>query len=70
MKPLRELTAGSGSYANETDWFEPDWQQSFWGENWTRLSQIKRKYDPDGLFCCHHCVGSEAWSGDGMCRSK
>jgi FAD/FMN-containing dehydrogenase len=69
MKIIRDATPGAGSYVNETDWFEPDWQQSFWGENYQRLLQIKRQVDPDGLFYCHHCVGSEAWSSDGMCRS-
>ncbi len=69
MKVIREATPGTGSYVNEADYFEPDWQRSFWGENYQRLSEIKRKYDPDGLFYCHHCVGSEGWSSDGMCRS-
>jgi FAD/FMN-containing dehydrogenase len=59
MKIIRELTPGAGSYLNETDWFEPDWQSAFWGENYPRLLQIKRKYDPGNLFSCHHCVGSE-----------
>ena len=68
MQVLRDLTPDTGSYVNETDWFEPDWQQSFWGENYPKLLAIKQKYDPDGLFYCHHCVGSEAWSSDGMCR--
>ena len=69
MKLIREATPGSGSYVNETDYFEPDWARSFWGENYPRLLEIKRKYDPDGFFYCHHCVGSESWSSDGMCRS-
>jgi FAD/FMN-containing dehydrogenase len=69
MKVIRDATPGTGSYVNETDYFEPDWQQSFWGENYQRLSEIKRRYDPEGLFYCHHCVGSEAWSSDGMCKS-
>src|SRR5216684_3162426 len=69
MKVIRDATPGAGSYVNETDYFEPDWQQAFWGENYQRLSEIKQKYDPDGLFFCHHCVGSERWSNDGMCRS-
>jgi FAD/FMN-containing dehydrogenase len=69
MNTIREATPGAGSYVNETDYFEPNWQREFWGENYDRLSQIKRKYDPEGLFYCHHCVGSERWSSDGRCRS-
>ncbi len=69
MNVLRNATPGAGSYVNETDYFEPDWQQEFWGQNYERLSQIKRKVDPDDLFFCHHCVGSERWSKDGMCRT-
>jgi hypothetical protein len=59
MKPIREATPGAGSYVNETDYFEPDWQKAFWGENYSRLYAIKRKWDGGGLFTCHHCVGSE-----------
>ncbi len=70
MKIIRQATPGAGTYVNETDYFEPNWQQEFWGENYDRLSQIKRKYDPDGLFFCHHCVGSEQWTKDGLCRSE
>jgi FAD/FMN-containing dehydrogenase len=69
MKIVRDATPRAGSYVNETDYLEPDWQREFWGENYDRLLRIKRKYDPDGLFFCHHCVGSEEWSADGMCRS-
>ena len=59
MDLLRRATPGTGSYVNEADYFEPDWQRSFWGENYDRLLQIKHTYDPDGVFRCHHCVGSE-----------
>jgi len=68
-KVLREATPGAGTYLNEADYFEPDWQQEFWGPSYERLSQIKRKYDPEDLFFCHHCVGSERWSKDGSCRT-
>jgi FAD/FMN-containing dehydrogenase len=57
---LRDATPGAGSYVNETDYFEPDWQHTLWGDNYDKLLAIKRKYDPQGLFTCHHCVGSEA----------
>lgn len=56
---VREATPGAGSYVNETDYFEPNWQSEFWGENYPRLLQIKRTYDPHNMFTCHHCVGSE-----------
>ena len=69
MKAIRDVSPAPGSYVNETDYFQPNWQEEFWGENYQRLSQIKSKYDPEGLFFCHHCVGSERWSNDGMCRS-
>jgi FAD/FMN-containing dehydrogenase len=48
----------SGSYSNETDYFEKDWSFSFWGENYPKLLQIKQKYDPDNLFRVHHGVGN------------
>lgn len=70
MKIIRDATPGAGSYVNETDFFEPDWQRAFWGENYPRLLAIKRKYDAEGLFFCHHCVGSESWSSDGMCKLR
>ena len=41
---------------------------SFWGSQYPQLLTIKRRVDPAGLFVCHHCVGSEEWTDDGMCR--
>lgn len=35
--------------------YEPDWESAFWGENYSRLLEIKRKYDPDQLLDCWHC---------------
>ena len=58
----------SGSYWNEADYYEPNWQQSFWGTHYPRLLEIKQKYDPDGFLTCHHCVGSELRSEDGNCE--
>jgi FAD/FMN-containing dehydrogenase len=60
MQSLRDATPDAGSYVNETDYFEPDWQHAFWGDNYPKLLAIKRAYDPRGLLLCHHCVGSEA----------
>jgi len=64
---LRRI-GGSGSYVSESNYFERDWQQSFWGTNYARLTRAKARYDPEGLFFVHHGVGSEAWSADGFER--
>ncbi|MDB5819636.1 MAG: FAD-binding oxidoreductase [Rhizobacter sp.] len=66
MAELRNLVPDAGSYLAESDYFEPDWQRRFWGTHYARLLDVKRRYDPDGLFFVHHGVGSEAWSDDGF----
>ena len=68
MNEIRKLLPRVGSYVWETDFFQPNWQDAFWGENYARLRAIKEKYDPDGLFFLHHGVGSEDWSADGFTR--
>ncbi len=65
-----QLAPDSGTYANEADYFQKNWQQAFWGKNYPQLLKIKLKYDPNGLFYCHHCVGSEYWDKFGMCRKS
>jgi FAD/FMN-containing dehydrogenase len=70
MTELKSRVTTTGSYVNETDYFEENWQDSFWGSNYAKLLSIKTKYDPDGLFFVHHGVGSESWSSDGFTRLK
>jgi FAD/FMN-containing dehydrogenase len=68
MDELRKLVPQPGSYVAESNYFEPQWQQSFWGSNYERLLAVKTAYDPEGLFFTHHGVGSEQWSADGFTR--
>jgi FAD/FMN-containing dehydrogenase len=68
IKALRVVAPATGSYVNECDYFQPDWQRAFWGENHTRLKDIKQRYDADGLFTVHHGIGSEDWTSDGFSR--
>jgi FAD/FMN-containing dehydrogenase len=68
MNEIRKLLPRVGSYVWETDYFQANWQDAFWGENYARLRAVKQKYDPEGLFFLHHGVGSEDWSADGMTR--
>lgn len=61
MAFLKKLTPGGGCYVNEGDYGEPDWQNTFFGENYARLLKIKNKWDPRSLFNCWKCVG---WTGE------
>lgn len=70
MDALLQVAPGAGSYVSESNYFERDWQASFWGSNYPRLAAAKRRYDPDGLFFVHHGVGSEDWSDDGFTRLR
>ncbi|RYP64882.1 hypothetical protein DL771_008559 [Monosporascus sp. 5C6A] len=50
MPTLETITLSSAAYLNEANFAQDDWQQSFYGENYSRLREIKSKYDPDSLF--------------------
>lgn len=72
MPKLEAITPGSGSYMNEADFRQPNWQSTFFGENYEKLAAIKKKYDPNDVFYILKGVGSEAWNvaKDGrMCRA-
>ena len=66
MGELKKIAPSAGSYVAESDYFESDWQTSYWGANYPRLLAIKRKYDPQSLFFVRHGVGTENWSEDGF----
>lgn len=80
INKIRAATPGAGAYLNEADVQEPNWQQSFFGDQYQKLLEIKKKTDPWGLFWAPTTVGSEAWevmTADGLptqngplCRSK
>lgn len=72
LSRLTKSTAnGDGAYLNEADFREKEFKQLFYGENYERLDQIKRKYDPEGVFYGIVGVGSDRWEekGDGrLCK--
>jgi FAD/FMN-containing dehydrogenase len=60
MAELLAVAPNAGSYVSESDYFEADWQRSYWGSNYVQLAEVKQKYDPADLFSVHNGVGSEA----------
>ena len=62
MNALRAVTPDGGAYLNEADMLEPNWQQSFFGNNYARLLKIKKSYDPWNVFWAPTTVGSEGWA--------
>ncbi|RAL16297.1 putative isoamyl alcohol oxidase [Aspergillus homomorphus CBS 101889] len=59
---LEAATPGAGAYQNEADFNQLNWQETFFGSNYAKLSQIKNKYDPDHLFYVLKGVGSDYWT--------
>jgi FAD binding domain/Berberine and berberine like len=68
MNELRAVAPHGGAYVSESNFFEKDWQHSYWGSNYARLASVKKKYDPTRLFFVHNGVGSEGWSADGFTK--
>ncbi|KAI1485515.1 FAD binding domain protein [Biscogniauxia mediterranea] len=69
---LQAVTPGSGTYLNEANFAQKDWQKQFYGSNYPRLLAIKKKYDPYSLFYATAAVGSEEWGKDAqgrLCRT-
>lgn len=58
------------SYRNLGDPLESDAAQVYWGPNYKRLLEIKRKWDPEDLFFSQLGVGSEGWTEDQMCKRQ
>ena len=67
MPQLIAVDPEIGTYTNEANAYEPEWQKVFWGINYPRSLEVKEKWDPKGLFRCNRCVGSERWDASGNC---
>lgn len=47
ITPLVEAaTPGSGSYVSEADFNQKNWQTTSWGQNYSKLLSIKKRWDP------------------------
>jgi hypothetical protein len=70
---LRQLAPRMGTYSNEADVNTPDPAAAFFGSNYRRLLDIKKRVDSQGIFWCRGCVGSDIYeeTTDGkLCLSE
>ena len=68
---LEAITPRSGAYLNEANFQQPNFQEAFYGANYPKLLEVKKKWDPDSLFYATTAVGSEVYevASDGrLCR--
>ncbi|KAF2454444.1 FAD binding domain-containing protein [Lineolata rhizophorae] len=71
---LRDASPNSASYINEGDVNEPNWQETYWGDNYPRLLEIKQTWDPNGVFYAKSTPGTEDWEvieyGTRLCKKQ
>ncbi|MFD7323192.1 FAD-binding oxidoreductase [Streptomyces sp. NPDC059875] len=58
---LRRRLRTDAAYVNFPDPELRDWRHSYYGANYARLTEIKHRYDPTGLFRHPQAVGSRRW---------
>ena len=61
---------GDGDSVNSGFLPSPDWKMVFWGKHYVDLLVVKIRYDPDNLFSCYHCVGSDRKDMDDIFESS
>lgn len=70
--PLRAASPYGAAYVNEGNLEEPNWQEAYWGSNYPRLFELRRKWDPTGVFYARTTPGTEDWEvvdyGRRLCR--
>ncbi|KAF2875195.1 hypothetical protein BDV95DRAFT_603958 [Massariosphaeria phaeospora] len=70
---LSAVTPGSGAYMNEASFSNPNWKADYFGANYEKLLEVKRKYDPEFLLYGKPNPGHEFFevASDGrLCRVK
>ncbi|KAI0005787.1 FAD-binding domain-containing protein [Xylariaceae sp. FL0662B] len=71
---MRKAGRNGCAYINEGDPYQPDWQDHFWGPEYPRLLEIRKKWDPYGLFYAVSTPGTEDWEvieyGTRLCRKN
>ncbi|KAI1103469.1 FAD-binding domain-containing protein [Jackrogersella minutella] len=69
---LQDAGPNGCAYVSEGNPYQPDWQDHFWGPQYPKLLQIRKKWDPNGVFYAISTPGTEDWEvieyGTRLCR--
>lgn len=60
-KAWREWAPTAGAYINEANPYSASWKKDFYGENYDRLVELKKRYDPTGTLFTLSGLGSDEW---------
>lgn len=70
----REWAPNTGAYMNEANPYNSHFKQDFYGDNYEKLRDVKRRYDPTESLFVLSGVGSDGWEYDlqdgSLCRVK
>lgn len=73
VEKIKQVVDDGGSYLNEADIQDSEWQKNYYGGLYDKLDGVKRKYDPNDVFYARTAVGSHRWieQEDGrLCRRE
>ncbi|KAI1660631.1 FAD-binding domain-containing protein [Daldinia decipiens] len=69
---MRKAGPNGCAYVNEGDPYQPNWQDNFWGSEYPKLLETRKKWDPHGVFYAVSTPGTEDWEvieyGTRLCR--
>jgi FAD/FMN-containing dehydrogenase len=57
FRQLMSPWSSGGAYVNYLDAYIEDWQHAYYGNNYTKLAEVKRQYDPSGVFTMPQGIG-------------
>ncbi|KAG8160883.1 hypothetical protein KVR01_009147 [Diaporthe batatas] len=70
---MKEAGPAGFGYVNEGDSNSPTWRDDFYGTSYPRLLDIRKKWDPNGVFYAIATPGTEDWEvidyGTKLCKS-
>ncbi|KAF6801100.1 FAD binding domain-containing protein [Colletotrichum sojae] len=69
---LRRAGPDGATYVNEADPYQDNWQEHFWGPVYPTLFDLRKKWDPKGVFYAVATPGTEGWEeiehGTRLCK--